>query len=41
MNDRNRIMNILKNLISEVFFTSFFGFFFFMRPVVHGRALRL
>ena len=41
MNKRNRMMNNLKILVSEVFFTLFFGFFFFMRPVVHGRALKL
>jgi len=40
MNDHTRIMNTLKSLLGEVFFTLFFGFFYFMRPVVHGRALR-
>jgi len=27
--------------MNNVFYTSFFGFFFFTRPVVRGRALRL
>ena len=36
-----RSMNNLNNLVyeAEVFFASFFGFFFFMRPIVHRSAL--
>jgi hypothetical protein len=41
MGNSNRIVNSLNNLFNEVFFTSFFGFFFFMRPVVRRNALRL
>jgi len=36
----NRI-NKLNSLFNEVFFASFFGFFFFMQPIVHRKALRL
>jgi hypothetical protein len=41
MNYSGRVINSLSSLFSEVFFTSFIGFFFFMRPVVHRRALTL
>ena len=41
MDNRIHTMNKLNNLFNEVFFTSFFGFFFFMRPVVHRKALRV
>ena len=41
MNNQDRTMTRLNNLFSEVFFTSFFGFFFFMRPIVHRKALSL
>ena len=36
MNTRVRVMN---SLFNEVFFTSFFGYFYFMRPIVHRKAL--
>jgi hypothetical protein len=29
MNNRNRVVNNRNSLFNEVFFTSFFGFFFF------------
>ena len=36
------LINInVKSQISEAFFASFIGFFFFTRPVAGGRALRL
>ena len=41
MNRIIRIMNNLNSRFNEVFFTSFFGFFFFMRPIVHREAPRL
>jgi len=41
MNNRIRISKDLNSLYNGVFFTSFIGFFFFMRPIVHRRALRL
>jgi len=34
-----RMARGLRNLFNGVFFTSFFGFFFFMRPIVHREAL--
>ena len=40
MDIQNRTMNRLNNLFNEVLFTSFFGFFFFMRSIVHRKALR-
>ena len=39
MNDRNRKLNSLFS--NEAFSASFFGFFFFTKPVVKGNALRL
>ena len=41
MNNRINPMNKLNTLFNEVFFTSFFGFFFFMWPIVHRKALSL
>ena len=40
MDNRISQMNKLNNFFNEVFFTSSFEFFFFMRPIVHGKALR-
>jgi hypothetical protein len=39
MNDRNRKMSSL--FCSEAFSASFFGFFFFTKPVVTGDVLKL
>ena len=41
MNNRSRITDKMNSLLNEVFFTLFSGFFFFMQPIVHGRALRV
>jgi hypothetical protein len=41
MNHSGRVINSIISLFNEVFFTSFIGFFFFMRPIVHRRALTL
>ena len=41
MNNQLHATNKLSNLFNEVFFTSFFGFFFFMQPIVHRKALAL
>ena len=43
MNNRNRNRNIIKmnRLINEAKLAAFIGFFFFTRPVAHGKALRL
>jgi len=38
MSNPNRELNRLSN--AEVFYASFFGFFFFTRPVVGGNALK-
>jgi hypothetical protein len=41
MNGTVRAINLLTSIFNEVFFTSFIGLFFFMRPVVHRKALML
>ena len=41
MDSRNCILNNLGSQTNEVSYTSFFGFFFFMQPIVHRGAPRL
>jgi hypothetical protein len=40
MNGRNHLASEAKILFSEAFDVSFFSFFFFTQPVVHGKALK-
>jgi hypothetical protein len=39
MNRSGRVINSIISRFCEVFFTSFIGFFFIMRSVVHRKAL--